>query len=129
TTFVCTYGIPTEEMKQPVVVYLATMKGSHSNSQKQCKVDIEIGRMVKWDNTMMVGNLAKYDALIGMPFMARKGGIIRCDEASTEFPKGKIKIHGEPTSALIQPAVSETRQADLMAEFEDISAEIVQETL
>src|SRR5207253_5587894 len=43
-TFVSTYGIPTEEMKQPVVVHMV-MKGSRSNSQKQCKVDIEIGRI------------------------------------------------------------------------------------
>jgi hypothetical protein len=50
---------------------------------------------------MLVGNLAKYDALIGMPFMARNGGIIRCDEASIEFPKSKIKVRCEPTSAMI----------------------------
>src|SRR5437868_10901896 len=115
-------------MKQPVVVHMA-MKGSRSNSQKQCNVDIKIGRMVTKDNTMLVGNLAKYDTLIGMPFMARHGGIIRCDEASIEFPKDKIKVRCEPTSALIPVAVSETIYAELMTEFEDVFPEIVPETM
>src|SRR5205807_1736645 len=94
-------------MKQPVVVHMA-MKGSRSNSQKQCKVDIKIDRMVTKDNMMLVRNLAKCDALIGMPFMARNDGIIRCGEASIEFPQDKIKVRCEPTCTLIRVAVSET---------------------
>src|SRR5437868_3823004 len=105
------------------------MKGFHSNSQRQCKVDIEIGRMVTKDNTMLVENLAKYNALIGMPFMPRNNGIISCGKASIKFPNTKIIVGCEPASTLIPAAVSETINAELIVEFEDICPEIVLETL
>jgi len=35
---------------------------------------------------MLVGNLAKYDTLIGMPFLKQQGAIIECGGSAIDFP-------------------------------------------
>jgi len=72
TVFVITYGIKCTQMEKPTCILMA-MKGSKSGSQKECLVDISVelpgGSMHTKGNKMIVGNLAKYDALIGMSFL------------------------------------------------------------
>jgi len=66
--FVTTHGIPCIEMAKPTKIDMA-MKGSRSESQKKCSVEISVGKMRVPNTTMIIGNLPKYDALIGMPFL------------------------------------------------------------
>ena len=77
TVFVTTHGIPCTAMKEATKIPLA-MKGSKSESHKECVVDILVDNLKTKGNKMLVGNLAKYDALIGMLFLKRQGGIIEC---------------------------------------------------
>jgi len=57
---------------------------------------------------MLVGNLAKYDALIEMPFLKQKGAIIECGGLAIDFPKLGIRIYCTPTSGHIRAAVVST---------------------
>ena len=66
--FVTTHGIPCTTMKEPTKILMA-MKGSRSESQKEYLVNIAVDKLQTKGNKMLVGNLAKYDALIGMPFL------------------------------------------------------------
>ena len=54
------------------------MKGSWSESQKECVVDITIDKLQTKGNKMLVGNLAKDDAPIEMPFLKQQDAIIEC---------------------------------------------------
>jgi len=49
--FVSTHGIPCIEMAKPTKIHMA-MKGSRSESQKECSVEISVGKM-KLPNTKM----------------------------------------------------------------------------
>jgi len=83
--FVTTHGIPCIEMKEPTKIIMA-MKGSRSESNKECTVDLPLGKLHTKGNKMLVGNLAKYDALIGMPFLKQQGAIIECGGLAMDFP-------------------------------------------
>ena len=84
--FVTTHGIPCIEMKEPTKILMA-MKGSRSESNKECTVDLAVGKLLTKGNKMLVGNLEKYDALIGMPFLKQQGAIIECGGLAIDFPK------------------------------------------
>ena len=75
--FVTTHGIPCTAMKEPTKILMA-MKGSRSEGHKECTVDLAVDQLQTKGNKMLVGNLAKYDALIGMPFLNQQGAIIEC---------------------------------------------------
>jgi len=75
--FVTTHSVETKALEGELQILMA-MKGSQSTSSKQCVVDIEIGKMRTRNNRMIVGNLAKYDALIGMEFLSRNQATIEC---------------------------------------------------
>ena len=66
--FVTTHGIPCTAMKEPTKILMA-MKGSRSESHKECTVYLAVDKLQTKGNKMLVGNLAKYDALIEMPFL------------------------------------------------------------
>jgi len=73
--FIATHGIPCIEMKEPTKILIA-MKGSRSESNKECTVDLVVGKMHTKGNKMLVGNLAKYDALMGIPLLKQQGAIV-----------------------------------------------------
>jgi len=50
--FVTTHGIPCIEIAKPTKIHMA-MKGSRSESQKECSVEISVGKM-KIPNTKMI---------------------------------------------------------------------------
>jgi len=54
---------------------------------------------------MLVENLEKYDAVIGIQFLTQQGGIIECGGLAMDFPKFGIKINCTPTSVNIGAAV------------------------
>jgi len=101
--FVTTHGIPCIEMKEPTRILMA-MKGSRSKSHKESTVDL-VGKLPTKGNKMLVENLAKYDALIGMPFVKQEGGIIECGGLPIDLPKFGIRINCTPTSEHIRAAV------------------------
>src|ERR1700710_3028471 len=80
------------------------MKGSRSTSNKKCFPTIEIGKMNTNNNPMLVGSIAKYDALLGMEFHGRNKALIHCGDTNIEFPKHKIKVRCcyEPPYCYIQ---------------------------
>jgi len=67
-SFVTAQGIPCIEMKEPTKRLMA-MKGSRYESNKEFTVDLVVGELQTKGIKMLVGNLAKYDALIGMAFL------------------------------------------------------------
>ena len=77
--FVTTHGIPCTAMKEPTKILLA-MKGSRSESHKECTIDLAVDRLQTKEDKMLVVNLAKYAALIGMSFIKQQGAIIECGE-------------------------------------------------
>ena len=89
--FVTTHGIPCTAMKEPTKVLMA-MQGSRSESHKECRVDLAVDKLQMNGNKMLVGNLAKYDALIGMPFRKQQGAIIECGGLAIDFSKYGIRM-------------------------------------
>jgi predicted aspartyl protease len=125
-TFVTTHGIPCTEMKTPTKIYMA-MKGSRSESHKECLVDISAGGMHIKGTEMLVGNLAKYDALIGMPFLNKHNAAINCGELAILFPKLKVKINCTPTSGVVRAAVVSTEE--VMDQHPEVFPEVIPDGL
>ena len=105
--FVTTHCIPCIEMKEPIKILMA-MKGSRSESNEECTVNLTVGKLQTKGNKMLVGKLVKYDALIGMPFLKQQGAIIECGGLAIDFPKFGIRINCTPTSGHIRAAVVTT---------------------
>ena len=124
--FVTTHGIPCTAMKEPTKILMA-MKGSRSESHKECTVDLAVDKLQAKGNKMLVGNLAKYDALIGMPFLKQQGAIIECGGLAIDFPKYGIRINCTPTSGNIRTAVVTTE--DLMNQHPQVFPEVILEEL
>ena len=124
--FVTTHGIPCTAMKEPTKILMA-MKGSRSESHKECTVDLAVDRLQKKGNKMLVGNLAKYDALIGMPFLKQQGAIIECGGLAIDFPKYGIRINCTPTSGNIRAAV--VTNEDVMNQHPEVFPEVIPEEL
>ena len=120
--FVTTHGIPCTAMKEPTKILMA-MKGSQSESHKECTVDLAVDRLQTKGNKMLVGNLAKYDALIGMPFLKQQGAIIECGGLAIDFPKYGIRINCTPTSGNIRAAVVTTE--DVMNQHPKVFPEVI----
>ena len=76
---------------------------------------------------MLVGNLAKYDAPIGMPFLKQQGAIIECGGLVIDFPKYGIRINCTPTSRNIREAVVSTE--DVMNQHSEVFPEVIPEGL
>jgi len=124
--FVTTHGIPCTEMKEPTKIHMA-MKGSLSESNKECTVDLAVGKLHTKGNKMLVGNLAKYDVLIGMPFLKQQGAIIECGGLAIDFPKLGIRINCTPTSGHIRAAVVTTE--NVMSQHSEVFPEAIPEGL
>jgi len=78
-------------------------------------------------NKMLVGNLAKYDGLIGMTFLKQQGAIIECARLAIDFPKFGIRINCTPTSRHIRAAVITT--VDGMGQHPEVFPEVIPEGL
>jgi len=124
--FVTTHGIPCKEMKELTKILMA-MKGSPSESNKECTVDLVVGKLQTKGNKIIVGNLAKYDALIEMPFLKQQGAIIECGGLAIDFPKFGIRINCTPTSGHIRAAVVTTE--DVISQNPEVFPEAIPEGL
>jgi len=124
--FVTTDGIPCIELKEPTKILMA-MKGSRSESIKECTVNITVGKVQTKGNKMLGGNLARYDALIGMPFLKQQGAIIEGGGLAIDFPKFGIRINCTPTSGHIRAAVINTE--DVMGQHPEVFPEAIPEGL
>jgi len=91
-------------MAKPTKIHIP-MKGSRSESQKECSVEISVGKMKVPNTKMIIGNLAKYDALIGMPFLMQQEASIDCHKLTLEFPKHRVRVNCKPTSKYVRAAV------------------------
>jgi len=98
--FGTTQGILCIETKESTKILMA-MKGSRSEGHKECTVDLVVGKLQTNGNKMLVGNLAKYDVLIKMPFLKQQGVIIECGGLAIDFPKFGIRINCTPFSGHI----------------------------
>jgi len=125
--FVTTHSIPCIEMKQPTRILLMAMKGARSESNKECTVDHAVGKLHTKGNKMLVGNLAKYDALIGMPFLKQQVAIIECGGLAIEFPKFGIRMNCTPTSGHIRAAVVTIE--DVISQHTEVFPEAIPEGL
>jgi len=76
---------------------------------------------------MLVGNLAKYDGLIGMPFLKQQGAIIECGGLAIDFPKFGIRINCTPTSGHIRAAIVTTE--DVKGQHREVFTEAIPEGL
>jgi len=124
--FVTTHGIPCIELKEPTKILMA-MKGSRSERNKECTVNLTVRKLQTKGNKMLVGNLAKYDALIGMPFLKQQGAIIECGALAIDFPKFGIRINCSPTSGHIGAVVITTE--DVMGQHPEVFPEAIPEGL
>ena len=124
--FVTTHGIPCKEMEKPTKIHMA-MKGSRSESQKDCVVSITAGSFQTKDTKMLVGNLAKYDALIGMPSLRKHKVSIECGTLCIYFPEHKVRINCTPTSGYVRAAVAST--SDIMDQHPEVFPETIPEVL
>jgi len=124
--FVTTHCIPCIEMKEPIKILMA-MKGSRSESNKECTVDLAVGKLHTKGNKILVGNLAKYAALIGMPFLKQQGAMIECSGLAIDFPKFGIRINCTPTSGHIRAAVVTIE--DVMGQHPEVFPEAIPEGL
>jgi hypothetical protein len=126
THFVTTHGVPCTDMQTPTKIHMA-MKGSRSESQKECQVEVSVGKMKVPNTKMIVGSLAKYDALIGMPFLTQQGATIVCGNLTIDFPKHMVRVNCTPTSGLVRAAVVSTEQ--IMEQHADVFPDTMPEGL
>jgi len=124
--FVTTHGIQFIETAKYTKIHMA-MNGSRSESQKECSVEILVGRMRVPNTEMIFGNLAKYDALVGMPFLMQQQASIDCHKLTLEFPKYRVSINCTPTSDYVRAAVA-SRQ-EIVDQNEDVFPESIPEGL
>jgi len=124
--FVTTHGVETKALEGGLQILMA-MKGSQSPSSKQCVVDIEIGKVRTRNNRMIVGNLAKFDPLIGMKFLSRNQATIECGNSTIHFPKHKVKVNCTPTSGLVRAAIATTEE--VMEMFPEVFPDLIPEGL
>ena len=124
--FVTRYGIPCTAMKELTKILMA-MKGSQSESHTEYTVDLAIDKLRTKGNKMLVENVAKYDALIGMPFLKQQEAIIKCGVLAIHFPKFGIRVNCPPTSGTIRAAVVTTK--DVMNQHPDVCPEVIPEGL
>jgi len=103
------------------------MKGSRSESHKECTVDLAVGKLQRKGKKMLVQDLAKYDALIEMPFRKQQGPIIECGRLAIDFPKFGIRINCSPTSGSIRTAVITTEE--VMEQHSKVFPEVIPEGL
>jgi len=122
TAFVTTDGIPGIEMKEATMILMA-MKGSRSESNKECTVDPAVGKLYTKGNKMLVGNLARYDALTGMAFLKPQGAIIEWGGLAIDFPKFGIGINCTPTSGHIRTEVVTTE--NVMSQHPEVFTEAI----
>jgi len=124
--FVTTKGIPCIERKEPTKILMA-MKGSRSERHKECTVDRAVGKLQTKGNKILVGNLAKYDTLIEMPFVKQQGAIIEYGWLAIDFLKFGIRINCTPTSRHIRGAVITTEE--VMDQHPEVFPEVIAEEL
>ena len=74
---------------------------------------------------MLVSNLVKYDALIGMPFLKQPAAIIQCGRVAIDFTKFGIRINCTPTSRHIRAAVITTE--DVIYQHPEVFPEVIPE--
>jgi len=103
------------------------MKRSQSKSHKECTVDLAVGKLLTKGNKMLVGNLAKYDALIGMSFLKQEGAIIGYGGLAIDFFKFGIRINCTPSRGHIRAAVITTE--DVMDQHLEVFSEVIPEQL
>ena len=125
-TFVTTHTILCTAMQEPTRILMA-MRESRSGNHKECIVDLSVDKLQTKGNKMLVGNLAKYDALIGMPFLKQQGAIIECGGLAIDFPKFGIRINSTPTSGKIRAAVVTTEE--VMNQHPEVFPEVIPEAL
>ena len=124
--FVTTHGILGIAMKEPTKILMAR-KGGRSQSNKECTVDLAVGKLQAKGNKILVGNLAKYDALIGMPFLKQPGAKIECGGLGIDFPQFVIRINCTPPSGHVRAAVITTE--DVMGQHTQVFQEAIPEGL
>ena len=122
--FVTTYGISCTTMKEPTKILMAR-KRSRSESHRECTVDLSVHKMQTKGNKILVGNLARYDALIEMLFLTQEGAIIECRGLAIDFPKLVIRINCTPTCGNIRPVIITTE--DVMDQHPEVFPEAIQE--
>jgi len=103
------------------------VKGSRSKRYKEWTVDLAVGKLQIKGNKILVGNLAKYIVLVGMPFRQQQGAIIECSWLAIDFPKFAIRIICKPTSGNIRAAVVTTE--DVMGQHPEVFPEAIPEEL
>jgi len=103
------------------------MKGSRSESNKECTVDLAVGKLHIKGNKMLVGNLAKYNTRTEMPFLKQQGAIMEGGGLAIDFPKFGIRINCTPTSGHIRAAVVSTQ--DVMGQHPEVFQEAIPEGL
>jgi len=113
-------------MKEPTKILMA-MKGSRSESNKEYTIDLAVGKLDTKGNKMLVGNLAKYDALIGMPLLKQQGAIIECRGLAIDFTKFGIRINCTPTNKHIKTTII-TRE-EVMGQHPEVFPEAIREGL
>jgi len=124
--FVTRHVIPCTEMAKPTKIHMA-MKGLRSKGQKECSVETSVGKMKVPNTKMIIENLAKYDALIGMPFLMQHQASIDCHKLTLEFPKHRVRVNCTPTSEYVRAAV-ESRE-EIMDQHGDMFPESIPEAL
>jgi len=124
--FVTTHGIPCIQLKEPTKIPMA-MKGARSESNKECTLNLAVGTLQTKGDKILVGNPARYDALIGVPFLNQQGAIIECGGLAIDFLKCGIMMNCTPTSGHIRAVVVTTE--DVMDQYPEVFPEAILEGL
>jgi len=122
--FVSIDGIPCIGMNEPTKIPI-TKKGSRSGSHKECRFDQEVHKGQTKGNKRVVGNLAKYDSLIGVTCLRQHGPIIECGRLAIHFPKLVMRIKCTLTSCHIRAGVITTQ--DVMDQHTEVFPEVISE--
>lgn len=100
--FVEAAGIPTGVLRKPIPLQLGTV-GSKSQISRGTRTSIKVGPVDERDYYLDVSNVAKYDAILGTPFMRRNKLAISYALDAIVFPDGStIPGHRETDETIVE---------------------------
>ena len=97
------------------------MKVSRYESRKECSVEISVGKIKVPNTKMLIGTIAKYNALNGMPFLMQQQASIDCHKLTLEFPQPRVRVNSTPTTKYVRVVVVST--VEIMDEHSKIFPE------
>lgn len=110
--FIEAVKIQTGVLRQPIPLQLGTV-GSRSQIHRGARASIELGHFKDPAYYFDISNVAKYDAVLGIPFMRKHGVITNPRDDTLQFADGRVvQAFKESDEAIVLARRAAMRRAD-----------------